>query len=196
VRPVAGLAIILALAGCTTLRAWVPPAPRPTGPAGASPTPVPPAGQPAGATAPAGATPPPQTSVAVPPAPPQPPPASSAPSRAPGPAPGGASQAPAPSPGPPALGGTPGGTPPLTASLSADEARKLREDAQRRIEEAEKLLRLIAGRPLAPKDLETLVLAQSLVDQARKALGTEEYERAANLAAKAKTLADDLATVR
>jgi hypothetical protein len=71
--------------------------------------------------------------------------------------------------------------------------RKLREDAQRRIEEAERLLRQVEGRPLVPKDRETLVLAQSLVEQARKALGSEEYERAANLATKARTLADDLA---
>lgn len=39
-------------------------------------------------------------------------------------------------------------------------------------------------------------LAQSLVEQARKALGGEEYERAANLAAKARTLADDLSSKR
>jgi hypothetical protein len=39
-------------------------------------------------------------------------------------------------------------------------------------------------------------LAQSLVEQARKALVGEEYERAANLAAKARTLAEDLSTKR
>jgi hypothetical protein len=80
----------------------------------------------------------------------------------------------------------------LTASLPAAEVRRLREDAQRRIEEAEGLLRQLQGRPLTPNDLETLRLSQSLVEQARKALGSEEYERAANLAAKARTLADDL----
>ncbi|HEY7601476.1 MAG TPA: hypothetical protein VIB60_03125 [Methylomirabilota bacterium] len=74
--------------------------------------------------------------------------------------------------------------------------RRLRDDAQRRIEEAERLLRQLDGRVFAPKDLETFRLAQSLVDQARKALGGEEYERAANLAAKARTLADDLSTQR
>jgi hypothetical protein len=41
-----------------------------------------------------------------------------------------------------------------------------------------------------------LVLAQSLLDQSKKALGTGEFERAANLAAKARTLADDLASRR
>jgi hypothetical protein len=70
--------------------------------------------------------------------------------------------------------------------------RRLHEDAQRRIEEAERLLRQLEGRTLAAKDVETLRLAQSLVEQARKALGGEEYERAVNLAVKARTLAEDL----
>jgi hypothetical protein len=34
------------------------------------------------------------------------------------------------------------------------------------------------------------------VEQARRALGGQEYERAANLATKARTLADDLSTRR
>jgi hypothetical protein len=76
------------------------------------------------------------------------------------------------------------------------EVRRLQDDTQRRIEDAERLLRQLDGRPLAPKDLETLRLAQSLIEQARKALVGEEYERAANLAAKARTLAEDLSTRR
>ena len=87
-------------------------------------------------------------------------------------------------------------SPPLTASLPPAEARRLQDEAQRGIEETERLLRQLDGRPLAPKDLETLRLAQGLVEQARKALGGQEYERAANLAAKARTLADDLSTRR
>ena len=74
--------------------------------------------------------------------------------------------------------------------------RRLRDDAQRRIDEAERLLRLIDGRAVDPKQGETLRLAQSLIEQARKALSAEDYERAANLAAKARTLADDLRTGR
>jgi hypothetical protein len=80
----------------------------------------------------------------------------------------------------------------LTASLPAAEVRRLQEEAQRAIDETERLLRQLDGRLGAPKDLETLSLAQGLVDQARKALGGQEYERAANLAAKARTLAVDL----
>jgi hypothetical protein len=41
-----------------------------------------------------------------------------------------------------------------------------------------------------------LGLAKSFVEQARKALDGEEYERAANLAAKARTLAEDLTRTR
>jgi hypothetical protein len=74
--------------------------------------------------------------------------------------------------------------------------RRLQENAQRRIEDAERLLRQIEGRAFAPKEIETLRLAQSLVEQARKALGSEDYERAANLAVKARTLAEDLSTGR
>jgi hypothetical protein len=84
----------------------------------------------------------------------------------------------------------------LTASLPPAEVRRLQDEAQRAIEETERLLRQLDGRPLVPKDLETLRLAQGLVEQARKALGGQEYERAANLAAKARTLADDLSTHR
>ncbi len=86
--------------------------------------------------------------------------------------------------------------PPLTASLPAGEMRKLQDDAQRRIDEAERLLRQLEGRPLASRELETLQLAQSLILQARKALGSAEFERAANLAIKARTLAEDLSTQR
>jgi hypothetical protein len=49
---------------------------------------------------------------------------------------------------------------------------------------------------LVASELETLRLAWSLAGQARMALAGEEYERAANLAAKAQTLADDLNTRR
>jgi hypothetical protein len=74
--------------------------------------------------------------------------------------------------------------------------RRLQDEAQRGIEETERRLRQLDGRPLVPKDLETLRLAQGLLEQARRALGGQEYERAANLAAKARTLADDLSIRR
>ena len=201
-RILALLALILALAGCHMLRPELPPWARPV-PAKSEPAPeappeaeasvVPepattPAPPPEPEPAPAPVTPPPPPpppAVAPAPAGPPPPPVRAATPPPPAPAP---AHAPAAPPAPP--------SPPLTASLPPAEARRLQEEAQRGIDDTEKLLRQLESRPLAPKDLETLRLAQGLVEQARKALGGQEYERAANLAAKARTLADDLSTRR
>jgi hypothetical protein len=202
------LAALLALGGCGSFHRAPPPWSRPTpGAANAATTPssdgidvaaaplpsapppdvaetsAPSAPAPAPAATPAAAAPPPAPPPSPPPTPaPTPPPA--------------VAGSPAPAPAPPRVSAPPPASPPLTASLPPAEVRRLRDDAQRRIEEAERLLRQLEGRPFAPKDLETLQLAQSLVDQARKALRGEEHERAANLAAKARTLADDLSTKR
>jgi outer membrane biosynthesis protein TonB len=206
VRILALLALILALAGCHMLRPELPPWARPV-PAKSEPAPeaspeaeasvVPepattPAPPPEPEPAPAPVTPPPPPpppAVAPAPAGPPPPPVRAATPQPPAPASAPASaHAPAAPPAPT--------SPPLTASLPPAEARRLQEEAQRGIDDTEKLLRQLESRPLAPKDLETLRLAQGLVEQARKALGGQEYERAANLAAKARTLADDLSTRR
>jgi hypothetical protein len=76
--------------------------------------------------------------------------------------------------------------------LTAERENQLREDARKRLDEADQRLRQLAGRPLRPKDHESFLLAQSLLEQARKALAGQEYERAVTLATKARTLADDL----
>lgn len=173
-RVLAVLSVLLALSGCVALRRDLP-VPASTGD-GVAVTPAGPDGSigqpPTSPVTPAPAAPspaaPPSTPAATPPA---------APPVATTPAP----LAPLPVP-----------SPALTASLPPAEMRRLQEDAQRRIEETERLLRQIEKRPFAPKEIETLRLAQSLVEQARRALGAEAYERAANLAAKARTLADDL----
>ncbi|HEY7141501.1 MAG TPA: hypothetical protein VIE44_15465 [Methylomirabilota bacterium] len=200
-RALAIAAILLALAGCGAFRRELPPWARPVPAAASPPTavtseepariavppPQPPA--PPSASEPAPATPPP---LAVTPAP-QPP----VPARPVAPLPQAPAQPAVPAPAqavPPTPPAAP--SPPLTASLPPAEVRRLQDEAQRGIEETERLLRHLEGRPMAPKDLETLRLAQGLVEQARKALGGQEYERAANLAAKARTLADDLSTRR
>ena len=195
--------LILALSGCRALGPDVPPWARPvpgaTSPAAPvaledaasiSPAP-PPIPAPADLSAPAALPPP-----VAPPAPAAPTPP--APSRAVAPPPPPHASPPAPTPAPPAAPAPPPAapSPPLTASLPPAEVRRLQDEAQRGIEDTERLLRQLDGRPLAPKDLETLRLAQGLVEQARRALGGQEYERAANLAAKARTLADDLSTRR
>jgi hypothetical protein len=112
---------------------------------------------------------------------------------APAPAPPATASAPPPAPLPapaPTEPTTP--APPLTPGLPAGQEQRLRIDAEKRVDEADQRLRQLAARPLTPRDQESLALAHNLLDQARKALGAREYERAANLATKARTLATDL----
>jgi hypothetical protein len=116
-----------------------------------------------------------------------------APVPAPAPPPAAAAPAPAPLPPPaPTEPTSPTPAPPLTPSLPTQQEQRLRADAEKRVDEADQRLRQLAARPLTPRDQESLALAHSLLDQARKALGVHEYERAANLATKARTLATDL----
>jgi hypothetical protein len=200
--PPAVAILFLTLTGCAMFRQDLPPWARPVPSAAspvaatlddsasvtATPSPALPAPEPLTPIAPSPA-------VAVPlpaspaPARPAPPPPSTPPAAASVAAPAPAS----PTPAPPASATQ---SLPLTASLPPAEVRRLQDEAQRAIDDTERLLRQLDGRPLVPKDLETLRLAQGLVEQARKALGGQEYERAANLAAKARTLADDLSTHR
>lgn len=202
-RLLALAALLLALPGCGALRREPPRLARPLpaaptaedtvparDPAIVSPGPAPPAVEtPAPVAPPPPVVAPAAPAPARPPAPQAAPPQPPAPISAPAPPP-----APAPAAPPPAAPAAP--SPPLTASLPPAEVRRLQDEANRRIEETERLLRQLDGRPLSPKDLETLRLAQGLVEQARRALGGQEYERAANLATKARTLADDLSTRR
>ncbi len=197
-------AFVLACEGCALFRQELPPWARPmtasapvvTSDAPESVTLPPPITEPAAPSTVQEATLPADPPVAPPIGPPSAPESVPAPSlRAPAAPPASPPiQAPA---RPPAPAGPPAGpSRALTASLPPAEVRRLQDEAQRRIEEAERLLRQLDARPLPAKDLETLRLAQSLVEQARKALGGQEYERAANLAVKARTLADDLSTRR
>jgi hypothetical protein len=196
-KVLAFVTLLLTLPGCGAFRRELPPWARPA-PAVASPaeTPssdgpasIPPAPPPAPASAAKSAAPLRPVGAPAPPAPARPLAPQAAPSPAPAPVPAAATTA---TPAVPSLPPSP----PLTASLPPAEVRRLQDETNRRIEETERLLRQLDGRPLAPKDLEMLRLAQGLVEQARRALGGQEYERAANLAAKARTLADDLNTRR
>jgi hypothetical protein len=109
-------------------------------------------------------------------------PAAPAPGTAPTPtAPPGPGTAPSPKPGAT-----------LTLQMPPDQERRLREDTQRKLDETERLLRPLASQALQPRQRELFLLAQNLLDQAKKALAAQDYERAANLTGKARTLADDL----
>ncbi len=188
-------AVLLVLSGCAAFRPNLPPWARPV-PGPPSPAPVPVQEEPA----PVVATPAPPPAAPPAPVPATSPPPASPPIATPAPAPAARPAPPhvaAPAPATPAPPPTPAGPgPQLTASLPPAEVRRLQDEAQRGIDDAERLLRQLDSRALTPKDLETLRLAQGLVEQARRALGGQEYERAANLATKARTLADDLTAHR
>jgi len=83
--------------------------------------------------------------------------------------------------------------PPLMPQMSAEEERRFMEDAQRKIGEADRALQQLEGRQLKPQEQETFLTARTFLEQARKALTAREYQRAANLASKARALTDDLA---
>ncbi len=83
--------------------------------------------------------------------------------------------------------------PPLRPELSAEEEQRLAEGARQKIGDVERLVAELEARPLKPPQREALQTAKSFLEQARTALGQRDYPRAANLASKARALADDLA---
>lgn len=85
--------------------------------------------------------------------------------------------------------------PPLTPQISLEEERRLMEDTQRKIGETDRLLHQLESRQMRPEERELFLAAQDFLDQARRALAAREYQRAANLAGKARALGDDLALV-
>ena len=201
-------ATIVALTGCAEVRSFLDTSP----PAAATQPGTPPAGRPgpgpvgSGPVAPGLLTPgaqgpgsppaqPPVPQVQVPQGP-VPQPLAAPPSAAPAPI----APPPLPAPGAPTPTTPPGsGTSPspkpgatLTLQLPPDQERRLREDTQRKLDETERLLRPLASQALQPRQRELFLLAQNLLDQAKKALAAQDYERAANLTGKARTLADDL----
>lgn len=215
-----GLCLVLLLAGCSPLRGALgypspaPPAAEPGPPAGSSPEPAP--ELPPTETSAAGpgrsseeepslASPP----IALPPLAATPGTGSTAGAGTPA-APAGSGvpagsaapprAVPVPATTPATPGPGPGEMPPLapqlTLRLPPDQEQRLREETRRRLDDTEKVIRQLEARPLSSRDRETLALAHSLVDQARKAYQAQEWERAANLSTKARTLAEDLSGSR
>ena len=105
-------------------------------------------------------------------------------------APGTATPPPVPSPSTPA-GISP--QPPVRPELSPGEEQRLAEGTRQKIGDVERLVAELEARPLKPPQREALQTAKSFLEQARTALGQRDYPRAANLASKARALADDLA---
>lgn len=103
---------------------------------------------------------------------------------------------PSPAPAPAATAPKPAGTSqtaPLGPGVSAAEEQKLIESAQQNIGDVARTLGELEGRPMKPPQQEALRTAKTFLDQARSALDQRDYQRAANLASKARALTDDVA---
>jgi hypothetical protein len=99
---------------------------------------------------------------------------------------------------PPATPAPPkGGSPPpagaLRPEVSAAEEQRLLDSTRQSIGDVTRILSELEGRPMKPPQQESLRTAKSFVDQARSALEQRDYQRAANLASKARALTDDIA---
>jgi hypothetical protein len=81
----------------------------------------------------------------------------------------------------------------LRPEVPPAQEQKLLESTQQNIVDVARALGDLEGRPLKPPQQETLRTAKSFLDQARSALDQKDYQRAANLASKARALTDDLA---
>ncbi len=88
-----------------------------------------------------------------------------------------------------------GQTPPagaLRPEVPAAEEQRLLESARQNIGDVSKTVAELEGRPLKAPQQETLKTAKNFLDQARSALDQRDYQRAANLASKARALTDDI----
>jgi len=81
---------------------------------------------------------------------------------------------------------------PLRPEVSADEEHRLVESTKQSIGDVARVLAELEGRQMKPPQQEALRTAKNLLDQARSALDQRDYQRAANLASKARTLTDDV----
>jgi hypothetical protein len=84
---------------------------------------------------------------------------------------------------------------PLRPEVSAAEEQRLLESTRQSIGDVTRIVGELEGRPMKPPQQESLRTAKNFLDQARSALDQRDYQRAANLASKARALTDDLASV-
>ena len=98
------------------------------------------------------------------------------------------------SPAPPRPGATsPAPAGPLRPEVPPAEEQRLLDSTQQNIVDVARTLGELEGRALKPPQQESLRTAKNFLDQARSALDQKDYQRAANLAGKARALTDDLA---
>lgn len=81
---------------------------------------------------------------------------------------------------------------PLRPEVSAAEEQRLLETTRQSIGDVERALVELEGRSMKPPQQEALRTAKSFLDQARSALDQRDYQRAANLASKARALTNDM----
>jgi hypothetical protein len=96
---------------------------------------------------------------------------------------------------PPTAAPRPGGTSPagpLRPEVPPAEEQRLLDSTQQNITDVARTLGGLEGRALKPPQQESLRTAKNFLDQARSALDQKDYQRAANLAGKARALTDDL----
>jgi hypothetical protein len=98
---------------------------------------------------------------------------------------------PAPAPAPKSSTTSPSGA--LRPEVPAAEEQRLLESVRQNIGDVTRAVGELEGRPLKPPQQEALKTAKNFLDQARSALDQRDYQRAANLASKARALTDDLA---
>jgi hypothetical protein len=95
-------------------------------------------------------------------------------------------------PAPPKSGSTaPAGA--LRPEVSAAEEQRLLESTRQSIGDVTRIVGGLEGRSMKPPQQEALRTAKNFLDQARTALDQRDYQRAANLASKARALTDDIA---
>jgi flagellar basal body L-ring protein FlgH len=94
-------------------------------------------------------------------------------------------------PAPPRSGAT-SPSEPLRPQVSAEQEQRLVESTKQNIGDVARILGELEGRQMKPPQQEALRTAKNFLDQAQSALDQRDYQRAANLATKARALTDDV----
>jgi len=81
----------------------------------------------------------------------------------------------------------------LRPEVSAEEEQRLAQSTKQSIGDVARIVGELEGRTMKPPQQEALRTAKNFLDQARSALDQRDYQRAANLASKARALTDDVA---
>ncbi len=84
----------------------------------------------------------------------------------------------------------------LAPQVGGDEAPRLRQEVEGRIQRTEGLLSRLDQQRLSKEQRDTLATIQSFVSNAKDALAAQDLPRAATLSSKAELLAQDLVKAR